>query len=200
MAKSELGGACNRGCQTVLHNYNTGWRMHISTEIDCGPCRVRALRREDVLALTRHANSPKVAAHLRDRFPHPYSVDDGRRFLEYVTSTDAECVAGIVVGSEVAGTIGVQFRTDVERCSAELGYWVGEEFWGRGVATAAVRGFTAWAMPHFGLTRVYAEVFAENPASCRVLEKAGFSYIGLLRKAAIKGGVYHDYRLYDFVR
>jgi len=175
-------------------------RMHIEIEIDCGPCRLRALQAADVPTIARHANNPRVAAHLRDRFPHPYSEADGHRFLEYLNKTREECVAGIVVHDEVAGALGVQFRTDVERCSAELGFWLGESFWGRGIATAAVRSFTQWAIPRFELTRVYAEVFAENRASEMVLKKAGFVSVGLLRKAAIKNGVYHDYRLYDLVR
>lgn len=174
--------------------------MHIGTELDCGLCRLRSLRAEDAPMLARHANNPKVAACLRDRFPQPYSTEDAVRFFDYVTQTRDECVACIAVAGEAAGSIGLQFRTDVERCSAELGYWIGEQFWGRGLMTAAIRCFTAWAMPRFELTRVYAEVFAENPASSRVLEKAGFERVGLLRKAAIKRGVYHDYILYDLVR
>jgi RimJ/RimL family protein N-acetyltransferase len=153
-----------------------------------------------VPALALYANNPKVAACLRDRFPNPYSVEDARRYLAYVNATDEECVAGIAVDGEVVGAVGLQFRKDIERCSAELGYWLGEAFWGRGLATAAIKGFTGWAMSRFHLTRVYAEVFTENPASARVLEKAGFTRIGLLRNAAIKYGKYHDYLLYDLVR
>ncbi len=138
--------------------------------------------------------------YLRDRFPHPYSIADAIRFLEYAAQTAEECAACIEVESQPAGAIGLQFRNDIERCSAELGYWIGEPLWGRGVMTAAIQSFTAWAMPRFGLTRVYAEVFAENPASGRVLEKSGFERVGVLHKAAIKRGVYHDYILYDLVR
>lgn len=174
--------------------------MHIEGELDCGVCRLRPLRRQDAATLARYANNPNVARYLRDRFPQPYSVQDARRFLEYVTETQGECVAAIVVEGEAAGAIGLQFRTDVERCSAELGYWLGEPFWRRGVMTEAIRHFTAWAMPRFELTRVYAEVFAGNPASERVLEKSGFARIGVLRKAAIKHGRHHDYVLYDLVR
>lgn len=173
--------------------------MHIEVELSCGLCRLRPLRMEDASMLARYADNPKVAMHLRDRFPHPYSTEDAVRFFEYVTQTRDECVACIEVRGEAAGTIGLQFREDVERCSAELGYWIGEPFWGRGVMTAAIRCFTLWAMPRFSLTRVYAEVFADNPASGRVLEKSGFVRIGVLRKAAIKHGLYHDYVLYDFV-
>jgi ribosomal-protein-alanine N-acetyltransferase len=174
--------------------------MHIEREIECGACRLRALRETDAEALARHANNPRVAAHLRDRFPHPYGVDDARRFLKYVETTAEECVAAIEVEGEAAGAIGVQFRADIERCSAELGYWLGEKYWGRGIMTEAIRGFTGWAMPRFALTRVYAEVFAENPASGKVLEKAGFERVGVLRKAAIKHEVHRDYVLWDLVR
>jgi [ribosomal protein S5]-alanine N-acetyltransferase len=174
--------------------------MHIEVDLDCGLCRLRPLCNQDAPTLARYADNPGVAAYLRDRFPHPYSVHDAVGFFEYAIHTPDECVACIEVGGEAVGVIGLQFRKDVERCSAELGYWIGEPFWGRGVMTAAIRCFTAWAMPRFELTRVYAEVFAENPASGRVLEKSGFLRIGILRKAAIKHGLYHDYVLYDLVR
>ncbi|MGI9102668.1 MAG: GNAT family N-acetyltransferase [Terriglobales bacterium] len=174
--------------------------MHIEVELDCGACRLRPLRGNDAPAMARHADNPKVAMYLRDRFPHPYSTEDAVRFIEYATETQEECVACIDVAGEAAGAIGLQFRKDIERCSAELGYWVGEPFWGRGAMTAAIRCFTTWAMPRFALTRVYAEVFADNPASGRVLEKCGFQKVGVLRKAAIKRGVHHDYVLYDLVR
>lgn len=174
--------------------------MHIDTELDCGACRLRSLREGDIPALAWHGNNLKVSACLRDRFPHPYTTQDGERFLAYVSQTPEECVAAIVVEDQVIGVIGLQFRTDIERCSAELGYWIGEQFWGRGIATAAITTFIAWAMPRFFLTRIYAEVFTQNSASCRVLEKAGFVRIGLLRKAAVKNGSYHDYVLYDFVK
>ncbi len=174
--------------------------MHIELELECGLCRLRPLRPQDAPALARYADNPNVARYLRDRFPQPYSLEDARRFFQYVDETKGECVAGIDLDGEAAGAIGIQFRTDVERCSAELGYWLGEPFWGRGVMTQAIRHFTAWAMPRFELTRVYAEVFAGNPASERVLQKAGFARIGVLRKAAIKHGRHHDYVLYDLVR
>jgi RimJ/RimL family protein N-acetyltransferase len=174
--------------------------MHIDTELDCGNCQLRALGDGDLSAIARHANNPNVAAWLRDRFPHPYEIEDAERFLEYIERAPGECVAVICVGDEAVGAIGLQFRTDVERCSAELGYWLGEPFWRRGIATAAIRAFTSWAMPRFELTRIYAEVFDENPASARVLEKAGFRRVGILRNAAIKRGEYHDYILYDLVR
>ena len=147
-----------------------------------------------------YANNANIARYLRDRFPHPYSTDDALRFFDYAEQTRDECIACIEVNGEAAGAIGVQLRTDIERCSAELGYWLGEPFWGRGIMSAAIRCFTSWAMPRFDLTRIYAEVFTDNEGSTRVLEKCGFVKVGLLRKAAVKNGVHHDYLLYDLVR
>jgi RimJ/RimL family protein N-acetyltransferase len=174
--------------------------MYIETDLECGACRLRPFRGQDAAVLARHANNRNVAMYLRDRFPHPYSTADALRFFDYAANTGDECVACIEVEGEAAGAIGVQFRTDIERCSAELGYWLGEAFWGRGIITTAIRSFTDWAMPRFELTRVYAEVFADNQASGRVLGKCGFVRVGVLRKAAIKSGVHHDYVLYDLVR
>ncbi len=186
--------------QIAEFKLQNGKTMLIDQEIRGARCVLRPLRENDAASIAQHANNPKVAAHLRDRFPHPYGTEDARRFLAYAAETGGEVIACIEVEGEAAGAIGLQFRTDIERCSAELGYWLGEKYWGRGVMTEAIRSFTGWAMPRFELTRVYAEVFSENPASARVLEKAGFQRIGVLRKAAIKAGAHRDYVLYDLVR
>lgn len=174
--------------------------MYVDDQLDCGVCRLRPFHAQDAPALARHADNPRVARYPRDRFPHPYAVEDARRFFDYATHTDGECVACIEVEDQAAGAIGIIFRTDIERCSAELGYWLGEPFWGRGVVTAAIQTFAGWAMPRSSLTRIYAEVFAENRPSASVLEKSGFERVGVLRKAAIKNKVHHDYILYDLVR
>jgi RimJ/RimL family protein N-acetyltransferase len=171
--------------------------MQIESELYCGICRLRPLREGDAAVIARYADNPGIARYLRDRFPSPYSPEDAIRFLDYATNTSQECVACIDLNGEAAGVISIQFRTDIERCSAELGYWLGEPFWGHGIMTSAIRCFTAWAMARFDLTRIYAEIFAENQASGRVLEKSGFVKIGTLRKAAIKHGIHHDYILYD---
>ncbi len=119
--------------------------------------------------------------YLRDRFPHPYSTGDALRFFDYAEHTREECVACIEVDGEAVGAIGILFRTDIERCSAELGYWLGEDFWGRGIITAAIRCFTDWAMPRFALTRVYAEVMARES---RVGPRAGEGRLRARRPAS----------------
>jgi RimJ/RimL family protein N-acetyltransferase len=102
----------------------------------------------------------------------------------------------IAVGEEAVGSIGVMLHPDVERVSAELGYWLAEPFWGRGITTAAVRAMTAYALATFPLTRIYAVPFASNLASGRVLEKAGYRLEARMRRSAIKDGRVVDQLLY----
>jgi RimJ/RimL family protein N-acetyltransferase len=157
----------------------------------------------DAASLVRHANNPKIASRVRDRFPHPYKIEDARRFLGAVTrrQQDAnEFVLAIDVGGEAVGGIGVILGSDIERISAELGYWLGEQYWGRGIVTAAIRQFAPWAMEHFGLTRLYANTFHDNPASARVLEKAGFTKESVKKRAAIKNGEIKDLNVYVMLK
>ncbi|MBI1874049.1 MAG: GNAT family N-acetyltransferase [Acidobacteria bacterium] len=161
---------------------------------------IRSFRQDDARALARYANNRNIWLNLRDRFPHPYMIDDARRFLEGVVGQAPETVFAIDIDSEAAGAIGLILHEDVERCSAELGYWLGEPFWGRGVMTEAVKGVTAHAFEAFSLTRVYAVPFASNLASARVLEKAGYVLEARLRRSAIKADVVTDQLLYATVR
>ena len=162
-------------------------------------CEVRSWRESDVPALARHANSPKVASELRDRFPSPYGIDDARTFIAFARRQDPPTQLAIAVEDEAVGGIGFTPHADIERVTAEIGYWLGEEFWGRGITTAAVRALTAHAVRTAGLTRVYAVPFARNGASRRVLEKAGYALEGILRRSAIKDGRIEDQALYAYV-
>lgn len=155
-------------------------------------CVVRDWRIDDLTALVRHANNPRIAANLRDRFPHPYTEAAGRGWLEFLQSMTPLSVWAMDVGGEAVGSIGLALHEDVERVSAELGYWLGEPFWGRGIASEAVRAVTAQAFEAFALTRVYALPFADNLGSIRVLVKAGFVLEARLPRSAIKAGVIRD--------
>lgn len=160
---------------------------------------VRSLERGDAASIARHANNRRVWQNLRDRFPHPYSERDARAFIADARRRTPEVTFAIVVDGEASGTIGVMPNVDVDRVSAELGYWLGEAHWGRGIMTEAVRAVTAYAVESFALTRIYATPFADNLASCRVLEKAGYVLEGRLRRAAIKDGRVIDTCLYGFI-
>jgi len=161
-------------------------------------CEVRSWRASDLDALVRYADNLSIWIHLRDRFPHPYTARDGREFIKQTLAQVPETTFAIAVGREVVGCIGYQLQGDVERVSAEIGYWLGEPFWGRGIATEALVATTGHAIAEHGLTRVYALPFASNPASCRVLEKAGYHLEGRLRRSAIKNGSVTDQLQYAF--
>ena len=159
-------------------------------------CTVRRWAAGDLGPLVTHANNRNVSRHLRDRFPFPYQVENGRAFLDWVVPQPQPTVWAIEVDGEAAGGIGMELQKDVERVSAEIGYWLGEAVWGRGVATEALTAVTAEAFRRFELTRIYALPFADNRASVRVLEKAGYTLEGHLRQSAIKDGTIRDQLLY----
>jgi len=159
-------------------------------------CTVRPWAEADAESLQRHADNRRVSIQLRDRFPFPYDIDHARAFLSWITSQPSPTVWAIEVNGEAAGGIGVELHTDVERVSAEIGYWLGESVWGRGIATEAVIAVTAEAFARFELTRIYAVPFADHASSVRVLEKAGYSLEGRLRQSAIKEGKIRDQLLY----
>ena len=162
-------------------------------------CELRSWRMSDLESLVFHANNPNVCVDLRDRFPHPYTRSHGRSFLKRVREGERELVFAIAVGGEAVGGIGLRLQDDIDRVSAEIGYWLGEPFWGKGITTDALRALTDYAVQAHGLTRVYAVPFARNIASCRVLEKAGYVLEGRLRRSAIKNGELTDQLQYAFV-
>lgn len=151
-------------------------------------CVVRDWRVEDAPSLSRHADNRKIWANVRDRFPSPYTIEDAEEWVRHCVRALPATDFAIEVNGEVVGGIGVMLREDVERVSAELGFWLGEAAWGRGVMTDAVSVFVPWAFERFSLTRIFAHVFAYNVASARVLEKSGFTREVLLRRAVIKDG------------
>src|SRR5262249_46291096 len=157
-------------------------RVHLVLE----RCELRPWRASDAESLARHADNRKVWLNLRDTFPHPYGIADAHRFFAMVAAQNPVTYFAIVVDGAAVGGIGFTPNEDVERLSAELGYWLAEPYWGRGITTEAVRALTRYAIETHALTRVYALPFARNAASCRVLEKAGFTLEGRLRRAVIK--------------
>ena len=168
--------------------------------IDLGPgAAVRSFTLKDVEPLARHANHRDIWRNLRDAFPHPYTQADALLFLDMALGKDPETLFALEVDGEAAGSIGFTVQPDVERVSAELGYWLGRGHWGRGITTAAVREVTRHAVERHRLTRVFATPYAHNQASCRVLEKAGYQQETLLRRSAIKEGRVIDKWLYAYV-
>lgn len=169
-------------------------------ELQCGVCLVRTWRESDAAGIARHANDRDIWLHLRDRFPHPYRLADAVAYIRSVAPQTPPTSFVIVAADEPAGGISLRPGEDIERCSAEIGYWLGRAYWGRGMATAAVRAVTEYAFTSLDLLRVFAVPFTDNAASLRVLEKAGYVREGLLRSSAIKAGQVRDQYLYAAVR
>ncbi|NNG01568.1 MAG: GNAT family N-acetyltransferase [Desulfobacteraceae bacterium] len=166
--------------------------MKLSLKQSC----VRSWRRTDAQALARHANNRNIWLNLRDLFPHPYTLADAETYIDSALSDEVSTRFCIEVNGEAAGSIGFILQSDVERLSAEIGYFLGESFWGRGIMSEVLKAVTTYAIETHGLVRVYAVPYAWNPASCRVLEKAGYTLEGRLRKSIIKDGKKTDQHLY----
>ena len=162
-------------------------------------CEVRSWQHDDLPSLVRYADNRNIWINLRDRFPHPYTSRDGRDFLRTMATQQPESQFAVAVAGQAVGGIGFMVMPDVERVSAEIGYWLAEPFWGRGIASEAVSAVTRYAIETHGLTRVFALPFASNRGSCRVLEKAGYVLEGHLRRSAIKDGRIIDQMQYAFI-
>ena len=169
-------------------------------EILLSRCRLRPYHGGDRASVARHANNRRIWLNMRDRFPHPYTPEDADAWIRRFAGEEPATQCGIEVGGEVVGGIGLTLQEDVHRRSAELGYWLGEPFWGRGIMSEVVPAFTAYAFATFDLCRVYATVFEWNPASTRILEKAGYVLEGCLRKSVTKDGRTIDQLMYACVR
>lgn len=168
--------------------------------IHCDTCTIRSWRPGDEDNLPKHANNRAIWLNLRDRFPHPYTPDDARQWITDIVGRAPETNWAIDVADEAVGGIGIILHDDIERCTAEVGYWLGETYWGRGIITTALRAITTHAFEQFSLLRIYAVPFARNSASARVLEKAGYQYEGTMRNSAIKDGIVLNQHLYACVR
>ena len=150
----------------------------------------------DAEALARHANNINVAQQLRDRFPHPYTRANANAFLRVATAPGEPSILAIDVNGEAVGGIGFVAGTDVERYSAEVGYWIGEAYWNRGIVTEALVLLTDHLFATSTLLRLFALPFADNPGSIRVLEKAGYTREAILRSSSVKNGIPRDQALY----
>lgn len=158
---------------------------------------LRPWQKGDEEALVRHADNRQVWLNLRDLFPHPYTLDDARDFIamNHLRSGPPTNLA-IELAGEPIGSVGLHPLSDVSRFTAEIGYWIGKAFWGRGLAAEALRRFTDYAFEHFPFERLEGWIFATNPSSGRVLEKAGYAYEATLCRSAFKDGRFLDCHIY----
>lgn len=163
---------------------------------------LRKWEEDDATSILRYANNKKVAATLRNVFPHPYTLEDAKAYIRACIAKrgDGQVTRAILVNGHAAGSIGVFFGTDIYEKSAELGYWLGEPFWGQGIMSEAVVRMCRYVFAKYDIERIFAEPFAGNVASRRVLEKAGFTLEGVLRNSVYKNGILQDSCIYALLR
>lgn len=165
-------------------------------------CKIRKWELKDAKDLAAAISNEKVQDNLRDGLPYPYTEQDGVEFISAMLSANEEetFAFAITVDDRVVGSIGVFRQGNIHRQTAELGYYIAEAYWGRGIMTDAVRQICAHVFDKSDIIRIYAEPFAYNIASCRVLEKAGFQYEGTLRSNAVKKGRVIDMKMYSLLK
>ena len=165
-------------------------------------CRIRKWELSDAKDLAAALSNKKVQDNLRDGLPYPYTEQDGKEFISAMLSADEnETFAfAITVDNMVLGSIGIFRQGNIHRQTAELGYYIAEEYWGKGIMTEAVKQICAYVFANSDIIRIYAEPFAYNIASCRVLEKVGFQYEGTLRSNAVKNSKVIDMKMYSLLK
>ena len=165
-------------------------------------CRIRKWELSDAKDLAAALSNKKVQDNLRDGLPYPYTEQDGKEFISAMLSADEnETFAfAIIVDDMVIGSIGIFRQDNIHRQTAELGYYIAEEYWGKGIMTEAVKQICEYVFANSDIIRIYAEPFAYNIASCRALEKVGFQYEGTLRSNAVKNGKVIDMKMYSLLK
>lgn len=161
--------------------------------------QIRPWRMDDLTELVRLANNRRIWIELRDVFPHPYTTEAGRAWIEFAARNNSPTHFAIESEGLLVGGVGYIPGRDIERCGAEVGYWVGEPYWGRGIATAAVGALIDMLRAAADYTRIFAVPFASNTASRRVLERSGFRLDAVLECSAVKDGRVKDQCLYSQV-
>jgi len=169
-------------------------------KITFGDYCIRSYQISDLETLVKYANNIKVSQLLRDQFPFPYTRFDAEAWLMEAFNQHAETNFAIANKQELIGAIGINLQDDVNRFSAEIGYWLGEPFWGKGIVTNAVKIFTNYTFENFDLNRIFANVFEGNIASERVLMKVGYKKEAILKKAVYKEGKFLDQYIYAILK
>ena len=156
---------------------------------------------KDAGELAQIANNKRISDNLRDGFPFPYSLDDAVNWLSLIMpGNNPPRFFAINDGNKLVGSIGIVAKSDIYRKNAEIGYFIAEDFWGKGIATKAIKAATSYAFREFDLVRIYAEPFADNAGSRKVLENAGFTLEATLKKYVIKNGIIKDSCIYSVLR
>lgn len=149
--------------------------------------------------LAYYANDMRVSQYLRNSFPYPYTLDNALSFIQFSLDHHNEDF-GIVVDGICIGCIGATFFRDIYQKNCEIGYWIGYDYWNKGIMSQVVPAMIDYIFHNYDIAKIHAEVYAENKASCRLLEKCGFQKEGYLRKHLYKNHKFHDAVVYAYIR
>ena len=165
-------------------------------------CKIRKGELSDVKDLAKGLSNRKIQDNFRDGLPYPYTEQDGEDYISTMLSANEDEIFAfaITVENKAVGSISAFRQGNIHRQTAELGYYVAEEYWGKGIMTEAVKQICGYVFDKSDIIRIYAEPFAYNIASCRVLEKAGFQYEGTLSGIAVKNGKVIDMKMYSLLK
>ena len=168
--------------------------------IKCDKCTLRKWKTSDLENLVKNANNYKVASTLRDAFPYPYTVEDGKEWIEFAGNEEWGHNFAITTDDKAIGCIGLIVGKDIERKSSEVGYWLGEDHWGKGIVSSALKGIIEFAFDNLEVERIFAAPLEHNIASRKVLEKNDFILEGILRNSVFKFEKLHNQALYARIR
>ena len=157
---------------------------------------LRSWQLHDINSLVKHANNFEIARFMTDGFPHPYSKEHGLKFIEMAMKSNPVHIFAIEVEGNVVGGIGIHPQTDIMCKNAEIGYWLSQQYWGKGIITKAIAQMTEYAFKTFDISRIYARPFGNNFASQRVLEKSGFVLEARISQNIFKNSVFLDELIY----
>jgi len=176
------------------------FNMRINFQISSDNYQIRSFKPSDKISIVKYANNYNIFKNLRDLFPHPYTNSDAEEWLKIVCNQTPEQNFAIANKKELIGGIGLAPQNDVNRFSAEIGYWLAEPFWGKGITTKTVKIFIEFTFKNFHFNRIFANVFEGNISSEKVLQKAGFELEGKLKKAVYKEGRFLDQYVYSILK
>ncbi len=164
-------------------------------------CIVRPLQENDAESIAANGNNPNIASKMRDVFPSPYKIENARTWINlHLPQNNKDWVNAIEVNGKAVGVVSILFKNDIYHNSAEVGYWIGEEYWGKGIVSEAVKALVTYTLENTSINRLYAEVFDNNKASARVVEKAGLTYECTHKKAVTKNSITMDSHIYTIIR
>jgi len=161
--------------------------------------KLRPWLEDDLPCLVKYADNHKISRNMRDGFPHPYTEQSGKAFLEMVEKSN-DLILCIEANGEAVGSAGIHLKPDIYRKNAEIGYWLAEPYWGKGIISRVIPMMVDKGLENCDIERIYAGVFGSNKASQRVLEKCGFTLEAQLEKAIYKNGKFENEHLYAILR